>query len=119
MLKIYFQTNMFSLEYDVLKLQSQRVLDVKQLFKRSSNCGILHLYHILIFYYLIFVHFGYTCFQVSPTYSKEVAGNPAIAPHLYKFHGIINGIDPDIWDPYNDNFIPVSWYMTKSFIIFS
>ncbi|CAI8590692.1 unnamed protein product [Vicia faba] len=46
---------------------------------------------------------------VSPTYSKEVAGNPAIAPHLYKFHGIINGIDPDIWDPYNDNFIPVPY----------
>ncbi|KAK7303299.1 hypothetical protein RJT34_14202 [Clitoria ternatea] len=46
---------------------------------------------------------------VSPTYSREVAGNHAIAPHLHKFHGIINGIDPDIWDPYNDNFIPVPY----------
>lgn len=46
--------------------------------------------------------------QVSPTYSKEVSGNPVIAPHLYKFHGIVNGIDPDIWDPLNDKFIPVS-----------
>ncbi|KAK7363745.1 hypothetical protein VNO77_05899 [Canavalia gladiata] len=46
---------------------------------------------------------------VSPTYSKEVSGNPAVAPHLQKFHGIINGIDPDIWDPYNDKFIPVSY----------
>ncbi|XP_073008814.1 starch synthase 3, chloroplastic/amyloplastic-like isoform X1 [Typha latifolia] len=46
---------------------------------------------------------------VSHTYSKEVSGNPAIAPHLYKFHGILNGIDPDIWDPYNDKFIPVSY----------
>ncbi|XP_019439822.1 PREDICTED: starch synthase 3, chloroplastic/amyloplastic-like isoform X1 [Lupinus angustifolius] len=46
---------------------------------------------------------------VSPTYSREVAGHPAVAPHLPKFHGIINGIDPDIWDPYNDNFIPVSY----------
>ncbi|KAK7359778.1 hypothetical protein VNO77_01743 [Canavalia gladiata] len=46
---------------------------------------------------------------VSPTYSREVAGNPAVAPHHHKFHGIINGIDPDIWDPYNDNFIPVSY----------
>ncbi|KAK4858934.1 hypothetical protein QYF36_023982 [Acer negundo] len=46
---------------------------------------------------------------VSPMYSKEVAGNPMIAPHLYKFHGIINGIDHDIWDPYNDKFIPISY----------
>lgn len=46
---------------------------------------------------------------VSDTYSKEVAGNPAIAPHLYKFHGILNGIDPEIWDPFNDKFIPVTY----------
>ncbi|XP_038894134.1 soluble starch synthase 3, chloroplastic/amyloplastic isoform X2 [Benincasa hispida] len=46
---------------------------------------------------------------VSPTYSKEVSGNPVIAPHLHKFHGIVNGIDPDIWDPYNDKFIPVPY----------
>lgn len=46
---------------------------------------------------------------VSHTYSKEVAGNPAIAPHLHKFHGILNGIDQDIWDPFNDKFIPVSY----------
>ncbi|XP_042478989.1 starch synthase 3, chloroplastic/amyloplastic-like [Macadamia integrifolia] len=46
---------------------------------------------------------------VSHTYSKEVSGNPVIAPHLYKFHGILNGIDPDIWDPYNDKFIPISY----------
>ncbi|XP_027368661.1 starch synthase 3, chloroplastic/amyloplastic-like [Abrus precatorius] len=46
---------------------------------------------------------------VSPTYSREVSGNPEVAPHLHKFHGIINGIDPDIWDPYNDKFIPVSY----------
>ncbi|OIW18437.1 hypothetical protein TanjilG_13189 [Lupinus angustifolius] len=46
---------------------------------------------------------------VSPTYSMEVAGNSAVAPHIYNFHGIINGIDPDIWDPYNDTFIPVSY----------
>ncbi|KAL1099746.1 hypothetical protein V6Z11_D05G181900 [Gossypium hirsutum] len=46
---------------------------------------------------------------VSHTYSKEVAGNPAVAPHLHKFHGILNGIDLDIWDPYNDKFIPVPY----------
>ncbi|KAG8385744.1 hypothetical protein BUALT_Bualt03G0077000 [Buddleja alternifolia] len=46
---------------------------------------------------------------VSPTYSQEVSRNSAVAPYLYKFHGILNGIDPDIWDPYNDKFIPVPY----------
>ncbi|XP_051125428.1 starch synthase 3, chloroplastic/amyloplastic [Andrographis paniculata] len=46
---------------------------------------------------------------VSPTYSKEVSSNPVIASHLHKFHGILNGIDPDIWDPLNDKFIPVCY----------
>nr|AEL97582.1 starch synthase IIIa [Hordeum vulgare subsp. vulgare]AEL97586.1 starch synthase IIIa [Hordeum vulgare subsp. vulgare] len=46
---------------------------------------------------------------VSPTYSREVAGHGAIAPHREKFYGILNGIDPDIWDPYTDNFIPVPY----------
>eukprot|EP01018_Ginkgo_biloba_P009244 Gb_31910 [translate_table: standard] len=46
---------------------------------------------------------------VSYTYAKEISGNPAIAPHQYKFHGILNGIDPDIWDPYSDPFIPTAY----------
>ncbi|TVU43141.1 hypothetical protein EJB05_09583, partial [Eragrostis curvula] len=46
---------------------------------------------------------------VSNTYSREVSAHGAIAPHLGKFYGILNGIDPDIWDPYNDNFIPVHY----------
>ncbi|WVZ94660.1 hypothetical protein U9M48_040526, partial [Paspalum notatum var. saurae] len=46
---------------------------------------------------------------VSNTYSKEVSDHGAIAPHLGKFYGILNGIDPDIWDPYCDNFIPVHY----------
>ncbi|KAF6993850.1 hypothetical protein CFC21_010678 [Triticum aestivum] len=46
---------------------------------------------------------------VSPTYSRDVAGHGAIAPHREKFYGILNGIDPDIWDPYTDNFIPVPY----------
>ncbi|KAL5214378.1 hypothetical protein ABZP36_003530 [Zizania latifolia] len=46
---------------------------------------------------------------VSYTYSREVSGHGVIAPHYFKFHGIRNGIDPDIWDPYSDNFIPVHY----------
>lgn len=46
---------------------------------------------------------------VSNTYAQEISGHPAIAPHRYKFHGILNGIDPDIWDPYNDPFIPMAY----------
>ncbi|CAD6265973.1 unnamed protein product [Miscanthus lutarioriparius] len=46
---------------------------------------------------------------VSNTYSREVSGHSAIVPHLGKFYGILNGIDPDIWDPYSDNFIPVHY----------
>lgn len=48
--------------------------------------------------------------KVSPTYAREVSGNPAIAPHWHKFHGILNGIDPDIWDPYTDPFLPVIYF---------
>ncbi|XP_062226816.1 starch synthase 3, chloroplastic/amyloplastic-like [Phragmites australis] len=46
---------------------------------------------------------------VSDTYSREVAGHGAIAPQSFKFHGIRNGIDPNIWDPYTDKFIPVHY----------
>eukprot|EP00897_Mesotaenium_endlicherianum_P010422 jgi/Mesen1/9408/ME000614S08673 len=49
------------------------------------------------------------CTTVSPTYAREVAGNGAIAPHLAKFHGIINGIDLDIWDPLGDPYIPMPY----------
>ncbi|KAK9830489.1 hypothetical protein WJX72_012015 [[Myrmecia] bisecta] len=43
---------------------------------------------------------------VSPTYAAEVSGHPAVAPHMAKFYGIINGIDQDIWDPEEDRFLP-------------
>eukprot|EP00271_Cylindrocystis_brebissonii_P019716 TRINITY_DN6165_c0_g1_i1.p2 TRINITY_DN6165_c0_g1~~TRINITY_DN6165_c0_g1_i1.p2 ORF type:complete len:1113 (-),score=272.03 TRINITY_DN6165_c0_g1_i1:5404-8742(-) len=46
---------------------------------------------------------------VSPTYAWEVGSNGAISPHLGKFHGIINGIDQDIWDPLGDDFIPMKY----------
>ncbi|XP_024543721.1 starch synthase 3, chloroplastic/amyloplastic-like [Selaginella moellendorffii] len=46
---------------------------------------------------------------VSHSYAQEVSGSPAIAPHRGKFHGIRNGIDLDIWDPFDDPYIPVSY----------
>jgi glycogen synthase len=63
------------------------------LFDQTPVCLILNCFGHLV--------------QVSDTYSREVAGHGAIAAHSFKFHGIRNGIDPDIWDPYTDKFIPV------------
>ncbi|XP_048140910.1 soluble starch synthase 3, chloroplastic/amyloplastic isoform X2 [Rhodamnia argentea] len=75
-----------------------------------SNARIVFTIHNLEFgAHLIGKAMGYSdkATTVSNTYSKEISGNPIIAPHLFKFHGIVNGIDPDIWDPYNDKFIPI------------
>ena len=46
-------------------------------------------------------------FVICRTYSREVGVHGAIAPHCGKFYGILSGIDPDIWDPYTNNFIEV------------
>ncbi|GJP76945.1 hypothetical protein CLOP_g7390 [Closterium sp. NIES-67] len=46
---------------------------------------------------------------VSPTYAAEISGHAAVAAHRAKFHGILNGIDPDIWDPMADAFIPLKY----------
>ncbi|KAI5078701.1 hypothetical protein GOP47_0006372 [Adiantum capillus-veneris] len=46
---------------------------------------------------------------VSETYASEVSGNPAISPHRHKFSGIRNGIDLEIWDPYNNASIPLPY----------
>lgn len=46
---------------------------------------------------------------MSPTYAQEVSGHPAVAPNHAKFHGIRNGIDPEIWDPAEDEFLPRSY----------
>ena len=43
---------------------------------------------------------------VSKTYATEVSGNGAINRNLPKFRGIVNGIDPEIWDPFNDKLLP-------------
>jgi len=44
---------------------------------------------------------------VSPTYAFEIGGHGAIAAHNLKLRGIRNGIDPDIWDPETDMFLPL------------
>jgi starch synthase len=43
---------------------------------------------------------------VSRTYAKEIAHEGCVNPNLHKLHGVVNGIDPDIWDPRNDKFLP-------------
>jgi hypothetical protein len=49
------------------------------------------------------------CAQVSPTYAAEVGGNPILASHGHKFHGIRNGIDPELWDPENNRWLPLGY----------
>jgi starch synthase len=46
---------------------------------------------------------------VSPSYAGEVSGHPAVSGNLHKFHGVRNGIDPEIWNPATDNFIPMKY----------
>ncbi|KAK3255426.1 hypothetical protein CYMTET_35388 [Cymbomonas tetramitiformis] len=46
---------------------------------------------------------------VSPSYAGEVSGNPAVSSQLGKFHGVLNGIDPDIWGPEDDGFLPLKY----------
>jgi starch synthase len=43
---------------------------------------------------------------VSRTYREEIATHGSIVDNLPKFHGVVNGIDPDIWDPSGDDFLP-------------
>ncbi|MFT6396819.1 MAG: starch synthase [Bradymonadia bacterium] len=45
----------------------------------------------------------------SPTYAKEVLGeeqghglNEFLAHHSHKLHGILNGVDPEVWNPATD-----------------
>jgi len=53
------------------------------------------------------MHASQKATTVSPTYAMEVSGHGAIEPNLGKFVGIRNGIDPDMWDPMNDSFLPM------------
>jgi len=46
---------------------------------------------------------------VSPTYAFEIGGHATVAAHNMKLRGIRNGIDPDIWDPETDMFLPLHY----------
>uniref|UniRef100_A0A7R9VX43 starch synthase n=1 Tax=Chlamydomonas euryale TaxID=1486919 RepID=A0A7R9VX43_9CHLO len=46
---------------------------------------------------------------VSPTYALEVGGNEVVNQHGHKFLGVRNGIDPDLWDPSNNPFLPMPY----------
>ena len=36
-------------------------------------------------------------------------GNPVIASQTHKFIGIRNGIDPELWDPENNQWLPMPY----------
>lgn len=40
---------------------------------------------------------------------SQVGGTPLIAPHGGKFVGIRNGIDPDLWDPASNQWLPLPY----------
>jgi starch synthase len=54
---------------------------------------------------------------VSPTYAEELQRDPAVARGLadafraarHKFVGVVNGIDPDVWSPAVDPFLPARY----------
>uniref|UniRef100_A0A7S3R3Z4 starch synthase n=1 Tax=Dunaliella tertiolecta TaxID=3047 RepID=A0A7S3R3Z4_DUNTE len=46
---------------------------------------------------------------VSPTYAFETGGAGPIAAHSYKFSGIRNGIDPDLWDTESNMFLETGY----------
>ena len=50
---------------------------------------------------------------VSRSYAQEISGHGSISHQLAKFHGVVNGIDPDIWDPLDDKYLPVSFDMSS------
>ena len=46
---------------------------------------------------------------VSPSYAHDLRASPAFSPHAGKLVGILNGIDPDIWDPSSDSSLPLPY----------
>jgi len=46
---------------------------------------------------------------VSPTYAEEVAHHGSVKNHQHKFIGILNGIDSHIWNPADDEHLPMNY----------
>jgi starch synthase len=55
------------------------------------------------------VHHSQMTTTVSRSYAGEVSGSSVVNGNLQKFYGVRNGIDPDIWDPEIDNFLPMKY----------
>ena len=104
--------------YFFKKSASDTLLQVLILYINVSEKWIILWCGKLCSVYFVYLFACFHSLQVSNSYSREVSGHGAIAPHLGKFYGILNGIDPDIWDPYSDKFIPVNFVHTNiAFII--
>lgn len=53
---------------------------------------------------------------VSPTYAREIQGgeqgcglNGLLSSRRYDLHGILNGVDPEVWNPTTDSIIPANY----------
>jgi len=60
---------------------------------------------------------------VSPTYAKEIQtpefgyGYEGVLKSIqYKFRGILNGVDPEIWNPNTDEFIPFHYSVKRGYL---
>ena len=45
--------------------------------------------------------------MIIPSPPLAPGGNPVIASQTHKFNGIRNGIDPELWDPENNQWLPM------------
>ena len=59
-------------------------------------------------------HWAARVTTVSPSYAADLRASPAFAPHAGKLVGILNGIDPDIWDPASDAALPLRYTPSTS-----